>query len=165
MKAAEKDEIIKKFREGTTDILVATPVIEVGIDIPTADIMLIEGSERFGLSQLHQLRGRVGRGQKESYCLLFTESKTDKTRERLTYLTTIDNGMQLAEVDLQLRGPGDMFGTAQHGIPELKIATFGDAPLMKASQAAAEKLFPKLKDYPTLLEKVLTTDTPKISKD
>ncbi len=165
MKASEKDEVIKKFREGKTDILVATPVIEVGIDIPSADIMLIEGSERFGLSQLHQLRGRVGRGQKESFCLLFTESKTDKTRERLTYLTTIDNGMELAEVDLQLRGPGDMFGTAQHGIPELKIATFSDAPIMQATQKAAEKIFKSIDKYPELKQKILETDVPKISKD
>lgn len=165
MKTAEKDEIIKKFREGEVDILVATPVIEVGIDIPTADIMVVETAERFGLAQLHQLRGRVGRGQKESYCLLFTDSKSDKTRERLGYLQTISDGAKLAEVDLKLRGPGDMFGTSQHGIPDLKIASLSDLSTIEAARKSAEKIIGELEKYPALKQKILEVDTPKISKD
>lgn len=165
MKSSEKDEIVSKFRAGSVDILVATPVIEVGIDIPTADIMLIEAAERFGLAQLHQLRGRVGRGEKESYCLLFTGSNTEKTKERLGYMQTIDNGMELAEVDLKLRGPGDMFGTAQHGMPDLKVASLSDYPTVEKARKAAEKVYPDLAKYPKLREKVLATDIPKISKD
>lgn len=165
MKGKEKDEVIKLFRDGKIDILVATPVIEVGIDIPTADIILIEASERFGLSQLHQLRGRVGRGEKESFCLLFTDSKSPTTRERLGYLQTIDTGMELAEVDLKLRGPGEMFGTMQHGVPDLKIANFSDYPLIESSRKAAEKIFPELNKYPELKIKILEVDIPKISKD
>ncbi|HVT01040.1 MAG TPA: ATP-dependent DNA helicase RecG [Patescibacteria group bacterium] len=165
MKTADKDKVVADFKAGKLDILVATPVIEVGIDIPTADIMLIEASERFGLAQLHQLRGRVGRGQKQSYCFLFTESKSDKTVERLTYLQTIDNGAELAEVDLKLRGPGEMFGTMQHGIPDLKIANLSDYPLFELARKEAEKIYPSLKKYPNLVTMVQKTDTPKISKD
>ncbi|HVZ66879.1 MAG TPA: ATP-dependent DNA helicase RecG, partial [Patescibacteria group bacterium] len=165
MKTAEKDKVVADFKAGKLDILVATPVIEVGIDIPTADIMLIEASERFGLAQLHQLRGRVGRGQKQSYCFLFTESKSDKTVERLTYLQTIDNGAELAEVDLKLRGPGEMFGTMQHGIPDLKIANLQDYPLFELARKEAEKIYPSFKNYPNLVAMVEKTETPKISKD
>ncbi len=165
MKTDEKNEVIKQFRNGNIDILVATPVIEVGIDIPTADIMIVETAERFGLAQLHQLRGRVGRGEKESYCVLFTDSKSDKTRERLGYLQTINDGAKLAEVDLRLRGPGDMFGTSQHGIPDLKIASLSDIPTIEAARKAAEKILPDLKLYPMLETKIKETVTPKISKD
>ncbi len=165
MKGKEKDDVIKKFRSGEINILVATPVIEVGIDIPSADIILIEASERFGLAQLHQLRGRVGRGEKESYCLLFTDSKSDKIRERLGFLQTITNGAELAEIDLKLRGPGEMFGTMQHGIPDLKIANLSDVEIIQKSKNAADKIFPNLKDYPELIERVEQTDTPKIAKD
>ena len=165
MKGSEKDNAIKEFRNGKIDILVATPVIEVGIDIPSADIILIEGSERFGLAQLHQLRGRVGRGEKESFCLLFTTSNTDKTHERLSYLRTIDNGAELAEVDLKLRGPGEMFGTMQHGIPDLKIATLSDFPLMKLASEEAERILPHLDRFPELKVRIIKTNVPKISKD
>jgi len=165
MKSAEKTSVIEEFRNGKIDILVATPVIEVGIDIPTADIMMIETSERFGLAQLHQLRGRVGRGDKESYCLLFTDSKSEHTKERLGYLQTINDGARLAEVDLKLRGPGDMFGTAQHGIPDLRIATLSDLPTVEAARNAAEKILSKLNQYPELAKKVEEADVEKISKD
>ncbi|HVZ11766.1 MAG TPA: ATP-dependent DNA helicase RecG [Patescibacteria group bacterium] len=165
MKAAEKDEVIKNFREGKVDILVATPVIEVGIDIPTADIIVIEAADRFGLAQLHQLRGRVGRGDKESYCLLFSDSKSDTTRERLTYLQTISDGAKLAEIDLKLRGPGDMFGTAQHGAPDLRIASLTDLTTVEAAAKAAEKILPQLDHYLDLKERIEQADIPKVSKD
>ena len=165
LKAAEKSSVIEKFRNGSIDILVATPVIEVGIDIPTADIMIVEAAERFGLAQLHQLRGRVGRGEKQSYCFLFTTAASEKTRERLGYLQTLDNGPELAEIDLKLRGPGDMFGTAQHGIPDLKIASLSDLPTIEHARKSAEQLFDKLSKYPTLQQKVEETEIPKISKD
>jgi len=165
LKAKEKESILENFRRGKTDILVSTPVVEVGIDIPNATIMMIEGSERFGLSQLHQLRGRVGRGNKQSYCLLFTESKNDKTIERLRALETIHVGAQLAELDLKLRGPGELYGTAQHGIPELKIASFSDFSLVETIKKEAVKVFPNLKNYPLLLKKIENLNAKHISPD
>ena len=174
LKTSEKNSVIEKFREGSIDILVATPVIEVGIDIPTADIMIVEAAERFGLAQLHQLRGRVGRGDKRSYCFLFTQhhrgagftdSKSEKTLERLGYLQAIDNGPDLAEIDLKLRGPGDMLGTAQHGIPDLKIASLSDLPTIEKARKSAEHLFDKLNKFPMLKRKVEEADIPKISRD
>ncbi len=165
LKASEKISVMEKFRDGLIDILVATPVIEVGIDIPNADIMLIEAAERFGLAQLHQMRGRVGRGDKQSYCFLFTEAKNENTRKRLRYLQTINNGPELAEVDLKLRGPGDMFGTAQHGLPDLKIASLSDLPTIERARASAEHLFDKLNKYPSLKQKIEEADIPKISRD
>ncbi len=130
LKPQEKDKVLEEFKNKKLDILVATPVVEVGIDIPNATIMVIEGAERFGLAQLHQLRGRVGRSDQQSYCLLFAE----KGLERLKSLEKINNGLQLAEIDLRFRGPGERFGAAQHGHWALKIATFEDF----------EKLFPLL---------------------
>lgn len=165
LKAPERSKIIAEFRIGSIDILVATPVIEVGIDIPTADIMLVETAERFGLAQLHQLRGRVGRGDKQSYCLLFTESASDRARERLGYLEKINDGPMLAEIDLKLRGPGNMFGTAQHGIPDLRIASLSDFPTIEKARNAAEKIFPELNKYPDLKQKVEELNLPKISRD
>ena len=165
MKAGEKDKVIKDFREEKINVLVATPVIEVGIDIPTADIIVIEAAERFGLAQLHQLRGRVGRGEKESFCLLFSGSNSEKTRERLTLLQTLNEGAKLAEADLKLRGPGEMFGTMQHGIPELKIASFSDFAIISASRKEAENVFWDLDKYPQLKKKIEETVIQKISKD
>ena len=114
---------------------------------------------------MHQLRGRVGRGEKESFCLLFTSVNSDKTRERLGYLQTINDGAKLAEVDLKLRGPGDMFGTSQSGMPDLQIASLSDLPTIEAARKAAEKILPVLNNYPILKQKILEVDTPKISKD
>lgn len=164
MKAKEKDEILEKFRNHEFDILIATPVVEVGIDIPNATIIIIEAADRFGLSQLHQLRGRVGRGDKQSYCLLFTESTKPQTISRLRAMESMHIGAQLAEFDLQLRGAGDMYGTAQHGQTFFKIASFADVDLIEQAKQTAERIFPELDHYPKLLEKLQHTDS-EISPD
>lgn len=165
LKAKEKDTILNKFKKGKANILVATPVVEVGIDIPNATIMVIEAADRFGLSQLHQLRGRVGRSNKQSYCLLFTESQNQRTIQRLKSMEKIYVGAQLAELDLKLRGPGEIYGTAQHGIPELKIASFSDFSLIEKARKEAEEIFPHLSDYPLLLEKIKNQNAKQISPD
>ncbi|OGH41242.1 MAG: hypothetical protein A2965_01370 [Candidatus Levybacteria bacterium RIFCSPLOWO2_01_FULL_40_96] len=165
MKSAEKEKALGDFRRGKADILVATPVVEVGIDIPNATIMVLEASERFGLSQLHQLRGRVGRGDKQSYCLLFTESLSQQTIQRLRSMEKTQVGSELAEIDLKLRGAGEVYGTAQHGVRDLKIANFSDLDLLKKSFEAAKKIFPDIKKYPMLLEKVNNVSTKNVSPD
>ncbi len=134
MKDTDKNKLLLEFSKGNIDILVSTPVVEVGIDIPNATIMLIEASDRFGLAQLHQLRGRVGRGSKESYCLLFTENDSEKTVERLTALTKTSSGFELAELDLKLRGAGDVLGTKQSGFGNLKIADWSQTKLIKLAK-------------------------------
>jgi ATP-dependent DNA helicase RecG len=141
LKNDEKDKVIRRFRSQKIDILVSTPVIEVGIDIPNANIMIIEGAERFGLAQLHQLRGRIGRGSTKSYCLLYTENSSEKATNRLEALRSADTGFELSELDLKLRGPGEIFGTRQHGFPELKIASWQDFDLIKLSKEAAEDIY------------------------
>lgn len=157
LKAKEKDRVLGDFKEGKLDILVSTPVVEVGIDIPMATIMMIEAAERFGLAQLHQLRGRVGRNDIQSYCLVFTESQNELTLKRLKMLETIFIGPRLAEMDLNLRGPGEIYGTKQHGILELKIADFSDLKLFRDSKNAAESLIssdPLLSDFTLLRERI-----------
>jgi ATP-dependent DNA helicase RecG len=165
MKSKEKEEVLGKFRDGKIDILVATPVVEVGIDIPNATIIVIEASERFGLAQLHQLRGRVGRGDKQSYCLLFTDSKSPQTIERLKAMEKHNIGAELAELDLRLRGPGEIYGTQQHGRKMLKIASFSDFDLIQKVRKEAEEIFPNLKSYPRLSEKLKTINLKKVSPD
>jgi len=137
MKSQEKEKALTLFREGKLDILVATPVVEVGIDIPNATIMMIEGADRFGLAQLHQLRGRVGRGQLPSFCLLFSSDNSFSSIKRLKNLETIDNGLALAEIDLKIRGPGEIYGTKQHGFPDLRVASFTDLNLIQKTRQAA----------------------------
>lgn len=136
MKEAEKNKVLTDFKNGDIDILVSTPVVEVGIDVPNATIMLIEGADRFGLAGLHQLRGRIGRGTKESYCLLFTENDSERVTERLSALTKTSSGFELAELDLQLRGAGDVLGTKQSGFGNLKIADWSDTKLIKLASKA-----------------------------
>ncbi|MCQ2979498.1 MAG: ATP-dependent DNA helicase RecG [Clostridia bacterium] len=137
MKAKEKNDIMDRFNKGEIDVLVSTTVIEVGINNPNASIMIIENAERFGLSQLHQLRGRVGRGEYKSYCILISDSKTDVSKKRLDTLKKTNDGFKIAEEDLKLRGPGDFFGTKQHGIPEFKIANlYEDTAILKDAQNA-----------------------------
>jgi len=154
LKAKEKENIIEKFKKGKTDILVSTPVVEVGIDVENAAIMLIEAAERFGLSSLHQLRGRVGRGTKKSYCLLFTESKNKKVVTRLSAMQKNLNGFELAELDLSLRGPGEVFGIKQHGFPELKIASWQNIELIKKTKKVALDVIKSPNKYKELLKKI-----------
>jgi ATP-dependent DNA helicase RecG len=164
-KAKEKDEILQKFKNKEFDILVATPVVEVGIDIPNATIIMIEAAERFGLAQLHQLRGRVGRGDKQSYCLLFTSNLNAETSTRLKAMETSHSGAELAELDLKLRGPGNLYGTAQHGIPKLKAANFSDAMLIQKAKLSADEIFSELNKYPQLNEQLEKTISSNISPD
>jgi len=157
LKSKEKNAVLEKFKKGKLDILVSTPVVEVGIDIPTATIMMIEGAERFGLAQLHQLRGRVGRGLQQSYCLIFTDFQGEKIIKRLKALERTNIGMKLAELDLQIRGPGEIYGTAQHGFFDLKVASFSDLPLIEKTRKTATQLTtrsPSLNKYPLLQAKL-----------
>ena len=157
MKSSEKKEIMRQFEEKELDILVSTPVIEVGIDIPNATVMMIEGSERFGLAQLHQLRGRVGRGNHQSYCFLFTELPNKDTLSRLRALTRLSNGFELAEKDLENRGPGDFIGDRQSGLPDLVMASLSDIELIGLVKLQAEKILkdnPELDQYPLLKKKI-----------
>ena len=141
MKPREKDAVMTAFAGGELDVLVSTTVIEVGVDVPNAALMVVENADRFGLSQLHQLRGRVGRGRHQSYCVLVTSTRNPDSRERLKVLTKTTDGFQIAEEDLKLRGPGDFFGQRQHGLPQLRIADLaGDMRALKEAQLAAREL-------------------------
>lgn len=141
MKTSEKEKVMKEFYAGLTDILVATPVVEVGIDVPNATVIMIESANRFGLSQLHQFRGRVGRGEHQSYCMLLSESTTETGAERLKAIEELQDGFKLAEKDLELRGPGEFFGTRQSGIPDLKMARLSDVPLLELARQEAINVF------------------------
>ena len=140
MPPKKKEEVMQKFTRGSLKILVSTSVVEVGVDVPNATVMMIEGAERFGLAQLHQFRGRVGRSEYQSYCFLFSENLTKKAKDRLTALVQSNDGFYLAEKDLELRGPGEVYGTQQSGFPEFKMATLQDVPIMKEAQDAAKKI-------------------------
>ena len=158
MKPAEKDKVMQSFAEGETQILVSTTVVEVGVDVPNATVMLIENADRFGLSQLHQLRGRVGRGKNKSYCILVSDNKSDSSRERLQVMKHTSNGFDIADYDLKSRGPGDFFGKRQHGLPDLKIADMlEDTETLRQCRECALKMLesdPRLDSYPELCERI-----------
>src|SRR5713101_631592 len=141
MKSADKDQIMRRYRDQELDILVATSVIEVGIDVPNATVMVIEDADRFGLSQLHQLRGRVGRGQHQSFCYVLSADASLHAQERLEVFQSTDDGFRLAEEDLRLRGPGDFLGVRQSGVPELRVANLSDTPLIEFARSLAVKLW------------------------
>lgn len=151
MKPKEKDEVMKKFAEGDTQLLIATTVIEVGVDVPNAVIMVIENAEMFGLSQLHQLRGRVGRGKEKSTCILISDAQNEEAQTRLKVMCKTSDGFKIADEDLRLRGPGDFFGSRQHGLPKMKIANLlTDMKTLKEAQAEAKNI---LRDDPGLRKK------------
>ena len=158
MKPKEKDAVMRAFAAHETDILVSTTVIEVGVDVPNAAVMVVENAEMFGLSQLHQLRGRVGRGKHQSYCILISDNRNEETRARLKVMTQTADGFKIAEEDLRLRGPGDFFGVRQHGLPGLRVADIGcDTRLLQEAQQAAEDLLtkdPDLSAHPATAERI-----------
>lgn len=164
-KAKEKDAVLSDFREKKFAVLVATPVVEVGIDIPNATIIVIEAAERFGLAQLHQLRGRVGRGDKQSYCLLFTESESEMTKKRLKAMESSHSGAELAELDLRIRGAGELYGTKQSGAVDLKIADFSDPLLIEQARNDASIIFGEIEKYPKITALLQSDDESHISPD
>ncbi len=154
MKAKDKETVMEEFSSGKIQLLVATTVIEVGVNVPSANIMAIENADRFGLSQLHQLRGRVGRGSAQAHCILITDTQNDITKKRMETMCASNDGFYISEQDLKLRGPGDFFGTRQHGLPEMKIANlFEDRAILKLSQEAARIIIDKGIDQYPLLKK------------
>ncbi len=158
LKQEDKKRVMDKFREGDLHVLVSTTVVEVGVDIPNASIMIVEDATRFGLAQLHQLRGRVGRGKYQSYCVLIANPTTEESYKRLKVITNTGDGFKIAEEDLKIRGPGEFFGTKQHGIPDLKVANIlKDTKLLTSARNEAEKIIEKenwQKKYPLLTEKI-----------
>ena len=157
LKATEKHKIMADFLAKKIDLLVTTSVIEVGVDVANATIMVIEGAEHFGLAQLYQFRGRVGRGEHQSFCFLFTDSQSETTHARLRALLEAKNGFELAEKDLELRGPGEFLGEHQTGTPDFAMNALGDSLLIKMAQDAAKKLLaadPEIKNYPLLKAKL-----------
>ena len=145
-KPDEKERIMSDFAANRYSLLVATTVIEVGVDVPNASVMVIENAERFGLSQLHQLRGRVGRGSFQSYCVLISDRRSHDTLERLNVMCATNDGFKIADEDLKMRGPGDFFGERQHGLPQMSIADFADTKSLERSQKIADDIIYTYKD-------------------
>jgi len=159
MKPKEKQDMIDKFRNKEIQILVSTPVIEVGIDVPDATVIVIESAERYGLASLHQLRGRVGRGSKEGFCFVTMSNNNKTAYERLKNLETLSNGLDLAEIDMKMRGTGDVFGTMQHGFKRFKVASLSDIELLDKAKLWAKNIYPSRDNYPLLKEKIEFSDT------
>lgn len=157
-KIETRNEILEKFQKNKINILITTPIIEVGIDYPNATTIIIQSADRFGLSQLHQLRGRVGRGKLQSYCYLFTENQNDATLKRLEYLCQNHDGFKIAEIDLKTRGPGEFFATIQHGFPSLKIADLSDVKLIELSQKVLQSLISEFPNFD--LQKLIQNQNP-----
>ena len=152
MKGAEKEEILVAFQAGKIDILVSTTVVEVGVNVPNASVMVIESAERFGLAQLHQLRGRVGRGSEQSYCILMSEAQNSR---RLDILCQTQDGFKIAEEDLRMRGPGELLGTRQHGLTELRLADLArDGRLVEKAYQMAQKVLEQPEKYQKLWQEV-----------
>ncbi len=150
----EKRDVVRQFEDGEIQILVSTPVIEVGIDIPDASIMVIESGDRYGLASLHQLRGRVGRGDKKGYCFVFIGSGSRQAYKRLKYLEEKNNGLELAEIDMEMRGHGDIYGTMQHGFKKFRVARLSDIETLEKAKKYVEEIFPRIDNFPKLLEKI-----------
>lgn len=167
MKAKEKEQMMNDFKKKKYHILVSTSVVEVGVDVPNATIIVIEGAERYGLAQLHQLRGRVGRGIKQSYCLLFTSSQENNSTHRLKFFANTMSGIQLAEFDFKIRGPGDIFGTSQHGYNRLKIADLGDIPLIEQTKHAVGYFIKhfSIDTFPAIQKRINTFRIQQITRD
>jgi ATP-dependent DNA helicase RecG len=163
--SAEKDAAMEKFRAERLDILVSTPVIEVGIDIPNATVMLIESADRFGLSQLHQFRGRVGRGKEQSYCMLLADNPSEVGRQRLDIIENNHDGFKLAEEDLKMRGPGEFFGTRQSGIPDLRMAKMSDVALLELARNEAINMFKNDPDMDKSEHKLLAKEMARVWTD
>jgi ATP-dependent DNA helicase RecG len=159
MKSDEKDLVMKNFAANELQILVSTSVVEVGVNIPNATVMMIEGAERFGLAQLHQFRGRVGRSDHQSYCFLFTDSRSPKSAERLKFFETCRDGFKLAEKDLEIRGPGQVYGLEQSGMQELQLAKLTDTELVKLARDSARSLAPRISEFPLLAQRVSDWET------
>jgi ATP-dependent DNA helicase RecG len=149
MKGEEKDQVMTKFRDKDYDVLVSTTVIEVGVDVPNANVMVIEGANRFGLAQLHQLRGRVGRGGGKSFCILIPDSENGIDNERLAVMAETNDGFVLAEKDLEQRGPGQFLGTRQAGFSEMQMASLSDVRLIEKARKQAYNLLEKDPDLQT----------------
>ncbi len=154
MTSEEKRGVVERFEKGEIQILVSTPVIEVGIDIPEAAVMVIESAERYGLASLHQLRGRIGRMGQEGHCFIFMSSNNRSAYNRLKYLETVNNGLELAEIDLELRGSGDIYGTLQHGFKRFKVARLSDLETLEKAKEYSAKYFPQIDNYPKLKKKI-----------
>ncbi len=167
MKSKEKDQVMQDFKDKKYDILVSTSVVEVGIDVPNATIMIIEGAERYGLAQLHQLRGRVGRGDKQSYCFLFTSPGANSFSRKLQFFSHTNSGMKLAEFDLEERGAGEIYGTRQSGIGDLQFASLTDVPIIEATRNAAELFIEKydIQNFKPLEERMARLQLHRIAKD